>query len=80
MGYPHTLSQVLGIVQQAIEFKGMKETVMHGWWQRFCQRHTDISLRTAVPLGLDRAMATDRKCIEKYFDLLEDTLKQSKNF
>ena len=80
MGYPHTLSQILGIVQQTIEFKGINEKVTHGWWQRFCQRHTDISLRTAIPLGLARAKATDRECINKYFELLEVTLKDNKIF
>ena len=33
---------------------------------------------TAVPISMARAMATDSECIEKYFDLLEETLKQNK--
>ena len=35
------------------------------------QRH----FRTAMPLPLARAMATDMECIDRYYDLLEDTLK-----
>ena len=80
MGYPHTIAQILAIVQQVIEHKGGKGVVTHGWWQRFCQRHTGISLRTAMPLGISRAMATDKECINKYFDLLEETLKGNKIF
>ena len=80
MGYPHTVSQLLAIVQQTVDLKGIPEIVTHGWWQRFCQRHAGISLRTAVPIGMARAMATNNECIEKYFDLLEDTLKCNKIF
>ncbi len=80
MGYPHTIAQILGLVQQTLEYKGIKETVTHGWWQRFCQRHTEISLRTAMPLGMARARATDHNCIEKYYDLLEHTLKHNRIF
>ena len=71
MGYPHTVSQVLGIVQQTVDLKG----ITHVWWHRFCQRHSGISLGTAVPISMARVMATDAECIEKYFDLLEVTLK-----
>ncbi len=77
MGYPHTIAQILGLVQQTLEYKGIKETVTHGWWQRFCQRHTEISLRTAMPLSMARARATDHNCTEKYYDLLEHTLKHN---
>ena len=70
IGYPKTIAQVLGIVQQTLELKRIEGTVSHGWWQRFCQRHTNISHRTAVPLSMARAMATDRECIDRYYDLL----------
>lgn len=79
-GYPHTITQVLAIVQQIMESKGIDRQVSHGWWQRFCQRHTDISLRTAVSLSLSRAMATDGECLERYCDILEDTLKKNNIF
>ena len=59
IGYPHTISQILAIVQQIVENKGINRTVSTGWWQRFCQRHTEVSLHTDVPLSLSRAMATD---------------------
>ena len=56
--------------------KGIEKTVVYSWWQRFCQRHT-VSLRTAVPLSLNRAKATDPFVIERHFDLLEETLRSN---
>lgn len=38
IGYPHTISQILAIVQQAIDMKGLKRTVTKGWWQKFSER------------------------------------------
>ena len=64
MGFPHTISQILAIVQQIVDSKKMNGIIVsHGWWQRFCQRHKGISLRTAMPLAVARAMATDSDCI-----------------
>lgn len=80
IGYPHTVAQILAIVQQIVDFKKLDKVVTPGWWQRFCQRHKGISLRTAMPLALTRAMATDSDCIERYYDLLEDTLVRNKIF
>ena len=80
IGYPHSIEQVLGLVQQVVDFKGMDKVVTRGWWQRFCQRHDKISLRTAVPLSMVRSMASDIKVIERYFDILEDTLKENHIF
>ena len=33
-----------------------------------------------MPLSIARAMATDSECLERYYDLLEDTLKKNKLF
>lgn len=75
IGYPHTISQVLAIVQRTVDSKGLNCVVTHGWWQRFCQRNSGISLRTAVPLSMTRAKASDIESLEKYYDILEDILK-----
>ena len=80
IGLPHTLSQVLGIVQQIVNYKGLNKTVSYGWWQKFCQRHTDICLRTAVPLSRARSMASDPDCIKQYFNILEDALRENHIF
>ena len=78
IGYPRTVSEVLGLVQQIFESKGLKMiSVSYEWWQRFCERHPELSLHTAVPLSVPRAMATDYDVLQKYFDILEDTLRKN---
>lgn len=74
IGYPHSRQQILGLVQQLTDSKGMKCTVTEGWWQRFSGRHPQLALRTAIPLAYSRAVATDRDVITRYYDLLEETL------
>ena len=41
------------------------------------KRHPQITLRIAAPLSFARAMATDHKSLNSYYDLLEDTLKSN---
>ena len=77
IGYPHSRSQLLALVQQIVDCKGIKATVTNGWWERFVNRHPQLSLRTGVPLSLARAMATDQGVLGKYFDILEDCLVQN---
>ena len=38
IGYPHTQSQVLSLVQQILEHKGITISVTSGWWERFSSR------------------------------------------
>ena len=77
IGFPRTVAQVLALVQQVLDFKGIDKVCTHGWWQRFCQRHKEISLRSAVPLAMVRVKATDRESFMRYFEILEDTLKKN---
>ena len=77
IGYPHTKSQLFALVQQMIDNKGIRATVSNGWWERFVGRNPQLSLRSAVPLSMARAMATDSDVISKYFDILEDCLTQN---
>ena len=77
IGCPHTKKKVLYIVQQIINKKGIKAQVTAGWWERFKGRHPEVVLRSAASLSLMRSIASDRDVIERYFDLLEDTLKQN---
>ena len=79
IGYPHTRNQVLAMVQRILVSKGKDHlTVTNGWWERFCQRHPNICLRTAAPLSLSRAKATDPEVFNCYFDILESCLKDNK--
>lgn len=80
IGYPRNKTQVLTIVQQIIDDKGIKSVVSNGWWERFAARHPNITLRCAVPLGLSRALAANSTVINKYFDTLEECLRGNKIF
>ena len=77
IGYPHTKAQVLSIVQHIIDKKGIISTVTNGWWERFRGRHSNLTLRSAVPLSLARAMATDPAVVDRYFDILEESLRSN---
>ena len=77
IGYPHNKSQVLALVPQMVNEKGIDANVSSGWWERFCQRHPRITLWVAAPLSLARAMATDPEVLSKYFDMLEECLTQN---
>lgn len=80
IGYPHTKKQVLAIVQQIIDNKGIETVISNGWWERFCGRHPKLTLKTAIPLGHARAIATDPVVVNNYYDELERVLKSNKIF
>lgn len=66
IGYPHTKKQVLALVQQMLSRKGINATVSNGWWERYCKRNPKVTLRSAVPLSLARASATDPEMLHRY--------------
>lgn len=82
IGFPHTRQQVISIVQEIVNSKPKLHDVVvtNGWWERFRQRHPHLTLRTAVSLSYVRAMAQDQESIDRYYNLLEDTLKQNDIF
>ena len=77
IGYPHSLPLALALVQNIVDSKGIKKTITRGWWQKFCQRHRDVTHCLAVPLSIARAIVTDRNVINRYFDMLTETLKSN---
>ena len=79
IGYPHTKRQVLAVVQEMVDAK-ISTTVSNGWWERFSKRHPKITLRAAVPLSLARAIVSDGAVVCKYFDMLEECLRQNDIF
>ena len=80
IGYPHTKKQVFGIVQRILESKGIHSPVSNGWWERFCKRNPSVSLRAAVALSVARASATDPEMLHRYYDTLEQCLKDNDIF
>ena len=79
IGYPYTQKHVLSIVQ-VVDSKGIKAQVSNWWQEAFLRRHPSLTLRTAVPLSIARAIATDAHMIECYFDKLEETLEANNIF
>ena len=77
IGYAHSLPQVLALVQNVVESKGINKIVTRGWWQKLCQRHKNVTHRMAVPLSIARAMGSDQNVMNRYFDMLTDTLKSN---
>ena len=64
------------MVECILNDRGVQRTVTHGWWESFCHRHPNISLRTTASLSLSRAKASDISVVNKYFDLLQCTMDE----
>ena len=79
IGYAKSIREVRAVVGAIVSKKLNVEqvTVSHGWWDRFRQRHPNLSLRTGETLSYVRAVSTNRQVIDKYFDMLEETLKNN---
>ena len=77
IGYAHTKAQVLSLVQQVVTAKGLKVQVTHGWWDSFRRRHPNITLRTAELVSHSRGLSGHPEVLMRYFDLLEQTLKEN---
>ena len=77
IGYAKSRKEVLTLVQRIIDSRGIQRNVSSGWWESFCRRHPSLTLRTAVPLSLTRAKASDPEMLSRYFDLLEKTMEEN---
>ena len=78
IGFPRTRNQVLGLVQQIVQSKGISKSVSNGWWEKFNQRKPHITLRSPMSLAHARAIASDPDVINRYYSTLEDTLRNNK--
>ena len=67
----------MGLVQWVLDSKGLGKSLTSGWWESFIHRHPNLSLRTAAPMSLVRAQASDPEMLSRYFDLLEQTLVEN---
>ena len=81
VGFARNRKQVLALVRAAHAIKRGKEPdevhVTMGWWNSFCKRHPQLTVRSASRLAYNRAVAQDPEVINRYFDLLEETLTQN---
>ena len=74
VGFARSWQQVLELVQELVNRKGLNVRVSHGWWESFRRRHPELSLCTASPLSYARVVGSDPTIIAKYFNLLKCTL------
>jgi len=77
IGYPKSRKDVMGLVQRVLDSKELGRSLTSGWWESFIHRHPNLSLRTAAPMSLVRAQASDPEMVSRYFDLLEQTLVEN---
>lgn len=77
IGYAHSLPQVLALVQNTVNSKGIDKMVTRGWWQRFSEHNKQLCHCTAVPLSVARAMAADPDVLDRYFIMLTDTFVEN---
>ena len=80
VGYPHTKKQTFVLVQQMLDKKGIDANVTNGWWERFKNRHPNVTTRVAVPLSVARAKIGDPVVLRGYIDMLEECLRMNNTF
>lgn len=77
IGYARSRQQVLQLVQEVLDRKGISTRVSHGWWDSFKRRHPKLTLRTAAPVSYARLVGSDPDVLRNYYDLLECTLSEN---
>jgi len=77
IGCAKTKKDVISIVEAVLMSKGKEVHISNGWWESFRRRHPNFTLRTAEKLTYARLVVTDEIIMNKYFDLLERTLKDN---
>ena len=74
VGYAKSRKEVLALVQSLVANRGITKLVTSGWWESFCRRNPNLTIRTPAPLSQARVAASDSDVISRYFDILEQTL------
>ena len=76
VGYGKTRRDVLALVQTAASDKGVLRSsrVLEGWWRRFMERQSDLSLRQGDTTAHVRMGAMNQETMDHYFTLLHETL------
>ena len=79
VGYGKTRRQVKVIAERMAIEKGVLRSahISDGWWRRFLQRHSQLSLRTGDATGYVRMNAMNEENMTTYFDLLNSVLNDN---
>lgn len=78
-GYGKTRKQIKGLVESVVRDKGLTRVkkISDGWFRRFMQRQSQLSLRKGDPTANVRMNCLNKKTMDNYFDLLENTLTEN---
>ena len=79
VGYGKTRRQVKVIAERVAIEKGVLRSarISDGWWRRFLQRHSQLSLRTRDATGYVRMNAMNEENMTTYSDLLNSVLNDN---
>ena len=74
LGCAHTRKKATTVTQEVVNEKGIKANITTSWWKSFASRHRKLSLREIECVFRARTIRTNEVALEKYFDLLCQTL------
>ena len=78
LGCSHTVKQVIKIVQNVVDKKGLDVTLLSSWWKSFRSQHKDLTFRDPETLTHARVTGACDAMLENYLHLLETTLIEAK--
>ena len=64
------------MVQQVCDSRGFDVCVTNGWWERFSQRHPNVTLRSTAVLSYSRVKRASPEAINEYFNVLEEIMSE----
>ena len=79
-GYGKTRKQIMSLAESVARDKGRmmgQKKITDGWFRRFMMRQPQLSLRKGDPTANVRMDCLDKETMDKYFDLLKDTLVEN---
>lgn len=86
-GFPLTRDDLRTIAYQFAQqlnikhrFNSQVEKAGYDWLSLFLSRHPEVSIRKSEGVSIARTMAMNRKEVEEYFSLLENTLEENNLF
>ena len=79
-GYGKTRKQIMGLAESVAQDKGRmmgQKKISDGWFRRFMTWQPQLSLRKGDPTANVRMDCLNKETMDKYFDLLKDTLVEN---
>ena len=79
VGHGKNRAEIMSVAEKAARDKGVlrKSKITHGWFDKFMQRQSYLSLRKGDATAIVRMEAISIGAINQYFDLLNDVLEKN---